>query len=349
MTELKYTKEQINNYDFFQAWKVDDKEWVKARRKQWLEIKNSLDQIAAFDGILKKDYKALKQYFLTGYSEPITQDEMAEWEYNMQPCCLEQSHNRNIWGEGLYTFWLSPDHSPENWERIKCAKIYKFRHNSAKNHPESNESDWFERSCVFLRNTTKYYPKKEAYQTKGSATFKFRFSPYNNCEALFGDELQEFLANVLKVEETDECLPIYLRPHERFFYADFESILIYYLRGDEFNPSNPIRYFVDEYIKWGFDKTTEEFMTPEANLVALAWHVVDTPEGRHPVQLQVANELKQGILDGQDRWSSFTKKSIEEGIAMFESGIAEAFHKKDPDLIKSNNFKFRQKHFGHTF
>jgi len=47
------------------AWKVDDKEWMKARRAQWKDVKKSLDGNFIY---LKKgrDYRHLKSFFLTG-------------------------------------------------------------------------------------------------------------------------------------------------------------------------------------------------------------------------------------------------------------------------------------------
>jgi len=65
--KLKYTAEETVNHDFLQAWKVDDPEWMKARKKEWLNIKSKFDQFP--EHFKKKDLKFVRSFFLTGLVE----------------------------------------------------------------------------------------------------------------------------------------------------------------------------------------------------------------------------------------------------------------------------------------
>lgn len=82
-----------------EAWKTDDKVWVKQRREQWKHIKDSLSQIIQLE---KRNIKYLKLYYMTGKEDdrfPMTSYEFMEGL--------------------LYELWFHPDHSIENWKQLR--------------------------------------------------------------------------------------------------------------------------------------------------------------------------------------------------------------------------------------
>jgi len=95
------------------AWKLDDKEWMKQRRKQWREIKSSVEIASWF--LTKERKKHLKNFFMTG-SGYIPELPEEEWEWYCYHPDL-----RPFGGEAVVLFecWLSADQSEENWAHIK--------------------------------------------------------------------------------------------------------------------------------------------------------------------------------------------------------------------------------------
>lgn len=54
-------------------WHLDDKEWVKQRKKAWREVKANIDAFSTgWLNIEKEDKKLVEKYFLTGDSEALT-------------------------------------------------------------------------------------------------------------------------------------------------------------------------------------------------------------------------------------------------------------------------------------
>jgi len=93
------------------AWKTDDKAWLKARRAGWKEVKTTLDRLT---GVRGQDKKFLKQFYMSG---EIDIDEMTnafgrrvvDPERPLYP--MEAST--------LLECWLTADQSDENWQQIK--------------------------------------------------------------------------------------------------------------------------------------------------------------------------------------------------------------------------------------
>ncbi len=80
----------------YQAWKLDDKVWVRQRKKDWEPIKKRLEHIE----LPKNKIKTYEKYFLTGKVP----------RFNVQTLvsvCL------------LYMCWWHPDQSEKNWQLIK--------------------------------------------------------------------------------------------------------------------------------------------------------------------------------------------------------------------------------------
>jgi hypothetical protein len=99
------------------AWKTDDPEWVKTRKRQWRDIRRSLEYNAPipfgepFYYVKKKQHKRLKEFFLTG---TITT--------NYPKVHLDPKPNhplRGIEAVLLFYIWLHPDSSVENWVQLR--------------------------------------------------------------------------------------------------------------------------------------------------------------------------------------------------------------------------------------
>jgi len=93
------------------AWHSEDKEWIKTRKKEWLELKkNSLDIDTWFK---QKDLKQVRHYFLTGEEDPD----------NPLP---DFSHGKNLSKYPVPLFiklWFYPEPSVELFRKwIKEAK-----------------------------------------------------------------------------------------------------------------------------------------------------------------------------------------------------------------------------------
>ncbi|WP_159084084.1 hypothetical protein [Saccharobesus litoralis] len=84
------------------AWKTDDKRWVKERKAQWRILKKKLLQLTGIEG--GYPIKSLEKYFLTGKFELSG---------------VENPIMGNVFNGGVFIeFWLHPDHSEENFDRI---------------------------------------------------------------------------------------------------------------------------------------------------------------------------------------------------------------------------------------
>lgn len=98
------------------AWKTDDPEWVKARKRQWRDIRRSLEYDTPFLGepfyfLRKKNHKRIKEYFLTG---TVTT--------NFPEVRLDPKPNHPLGGIEavlLFYIWLHPDDSENNWTRLR--------------------------------------------------------------------------------------------------------------------------------------------------------------------------------------------------------------------------------------
>ena len=93
------------------AWKLDDPEWVKARRKAWRDIKSS----PVLEFFKKWEIKRIKNFFMTGSAfDPELPEE--EWSNeNYHPDLRPVPVSKKI----LIEVWLNADHSEENWHYIK--------------------------------------------------------------------------------------------------------------------------------------------------------------------------------------------------------------------------------------
>lgn len=102
------------------AWKVDDPQWVKARKAKWKEIKKHLPEVAWF--VSKGTHKKLKNYFFYGhgiYPAPAYEDWRIERYYPNQPLRGEAAV--------LFECWLTPDRSDESFQRILARHVHESR------------------------------------------------------------------------------------------------------------------------------------------------------------------------------------------------------------------------------
>ncbi|MCG8612679.1 MAG: hypothetical protein MI864_19385 [Pseudomonadales bacterium] len=89
-------------------WHTDDKEWLKARKKEWLDYKKGVDDIPF---IRRKDHKYLREFFLTGL---ISDD------YCL-PTTKGQSYP-NLHAIGLYYLFFSPINDIRTLKEILLAE-----------------------------------------------------------------------------------------------------------------------------------------------------------------------------------------------------------------------------------
>ena len=347
--ELKYSVDEIVNYNFLAAWKTDDKEWMKARKKEWLKIKSKFNQFIHFE---KKNLKFVRNYFLTGLTGDtwLTEEGTQSLKTFNQPQSIDSYFN-NI--GLLVAFWLSPDHSKENWERIKCVYCYDLLKKEDKVMPIMYKN--YHGACLGFRRMCEQYEQVEIlfeYINK-KPVYDCKFTPHKDCDSIFGDRLDLFFLKELKIELEENGQPQYGSVNQ-FHYKSLLSILQGYLSGTDFNPNNPVKYFIKEYIQWGLPKeeySDVPFFDTLPKVVAFCWNVIDTPENRHPTQLAVAQELKEEILKVKDSLDEGTQKMIERGIDIFESGrLEECFlENQDKEFMEQPYYKFIYKHFGLTF
>lgn len=93
-------------------WHLDDKEWVKQRKKAWREVKANIDAFSTgWLNIEKEDKKQVEKYFLTGDSEALkvlykmTDSLLIElWIYpTTDPTKLKAVFNRHIIEKSQYS------------------------------------------------------------------------------------------------------------------------------------------------------------------------------------------------------------------------------------------------------
>ena len=347
--ELKYSAEEIANHDFLQAWKTDDPEWMKARKKEWLKIKNKFNQFIHFE---KKNLKFIRSYFLTGLTGDTWLTDKATQAlktFNQPRSVSPYFSNVGL----LVAFWMSPDHSQENWNRIKCVYCYDLLKKEENEAPINYES--YHGACLGFRRMCEQYEQVEVLfdWDNGVPRYDCIFTPHKDCDSIFGEKLDLFYLKELRIEPKEDGNPQYGSVNQ-FHYVYFTALLQGYLSGCNFNPNNPIKYFVKEYIKWGLpneEYIDYPFFSTLPKVVAFCWNIIDTPEGRHPIQLAVAQELKEEILKVKDSLDAGTQKMINRGTDIFESGrIEEYFLEEAPDdFVNQPYYKFINENFGLTF
>lgn len=85
------------------TWKIEDKEWLAARKAAWKALKPKIDSI---NNLCKEERKAIKIYYLTGENDP-------NWPIETMTPGL------------LLELWLHPDHSEERWNDLLSKYSYR--------------------------------------------------------------------------------------------------------------------------------------------------------------------------------------------------------------------------------
>lgn len=344
--ELNYNAEEVANYDFLQAWKTNDPEWMKTRKKEWLQIKNKFDQFP--EGFKKKNLKFVRSYFLTGLIDGDWSNDqiaLAMRTYNQPRSVVPYVGTRSGL---LVSFWLSPDHSQENWERIKCVYCYSLSKRESTVAPVDFRS--YHDTCVHFRDTARLYDNVETTYEKRHHYAKF--TSHRDSDSIFGETLDKFFFKELKIVIREDGRLLNNSSIATLQLGRLASVLQGYLSGTNFNPNNPIKYFIKEYVKWGLpqSKHVDFYWGTESKVVTFCWHVLNTPKGRHPMQLSVAQELKEEILKVKDTLSEEVQEIIDQGISIFESGnIEDYFLKEEPGILNEPYYKFINENLGITF
>lgn len=297
-------------------WKVDDKEWMKQRRTDWKNIQWQLDRLRAAyvvtDCIKRKDYKYLKSFFLIGRDtqEPATR--------NLTPVGNVPNYiSRHVPFNSalLLHFWLGADHSQEYFEYLKV-NMYTS---------EDTKINLFESACIEYRQTVLAYTNNKKYvwsEEEGTTT---KNGPvFGNIESKllkllsFTPKQERWLDELIKKARGSNALSSF----ECVFTGYFENALEP-ISEQGFNPNNPMRYMLDEYVRWGFIQNRSYSFEDDWCFkmgIALAFNTIDTPEGRHPIQLEVAKELKQRILDEKNSMPLEAQKRLEMVTEYYEKG-----------------------------
>ena len=305
---------EMDNLESFytQAWKTDDKEWVKERQLKWKDTFSRLERLKADPGgilrrVKKSDFKFYKNYFLTGRDAPRT-------PVNKLNRCLSAYNTYGGNANLLMQFWLSADHSHENFLAIK--ESYKILDE------REYEYDW---SCQAYRSTV-----LTGYPSEGKYSWNALEGTTEKNDAVFGlaDKIirEYFTISPSLAKMLDE--KVITKGYTR--YENFEGVFIGYFGGisaeSGFNPNNPIRYLLDEYMRWGFpsDRTRSDMMAFDIGM-PLVWWVADTPEGRHPVQVEVATELRDRLLEARSTLPKEAQARLESTIKRYETGEFEQY------------------------
>lgn len=320
-------KQEIDlGYDHLASWKLDDKNWMKQRRLSWKNIQIQLDRMRTADSNMfghlpKKNYKYLKNYYLTGRDKLETK----KWEDLVN--CLT-GYDSQYEADVLLQFWLSADHSEKYLIFLKQYLEQEFD----KRRPSYTTEDWekekvkrswiYEKSNKAYRHTISFYNGTEKYKWEGET------NEYNG--PIFGDLEPEMLSlfplTPKQIKDSDKHLKG--NGGTGLYTYTFENVLAGYFGSKQkkqfacFNPHNPIRFLLDEYERWGIPEERRDTQGRRPFLIstALTWYVVDTPEGRHPIQVEVAQELKQRILDIRKSAPNETRERIGNAIKIYETG-----------------------------
>ncbi len=116
-----YMISEIEIPEWRQAWKVDDKQWMKERKAKWKDIKKRLPLVTWF--LRKEDLEQLKNYFLYGHGEhPAPPRE--KWElYRYNPDCP-----LTVEAPVIFECWLSADQSDEYFKRVLERNVVEQHH-----------------------------------------------------------------------------------------------------------------------------------------------------------------------------------------------------------------------------
>jgi len=296
-----------DHHRFLSNWKTDNKEWMNNRKKSWKYIQIQLDRLRngyLLNRIKKKDYKYFKNYYLTGKDTIKTPTNIA---YR----CLGL-HGLDHNNELFIQFWLSADHS------IECLEYLK------KNFFESYNDDYFEEACIFYRESTGCYP------AFGKYGWNEREGTTQKNGSIFADLEPSMLSFFSYTSEKKVSLDTHINnDYGSTAQSNFEGVFVGYFGGivEEpevdcgFNPNNPIKNMIDEYMRWGFPKHRgHDDCLGFKVAISLIWHVVQTPKGRHPLQLELATDLKQRILNEIDSLSEETQNRFEMAMNYYQSG-----------------------------
>jgi len=99
------------------AWKLDDPEWVKERKRKWRSVKNS----PILSLLTKEEQRRIKTFYSTGIAfDPEPNEE--EWRYL---CYHPAKRPLPVSSYELFECWLDPEPSEERWSKVRDKAIIK--------------------------------------------------------------------------------------------------------------------------------------------------------------------------------------------------------------------------------
>jgi len=340
-----YSYEEIKNYDFTATWKIDDQDWVKKRRATWSQIQ---DSVIFFCSPMrnKKSMKLIREYYLTGQisSEKLLFSMIDPDDYSFRmPFDFENSESHM-----LLQFWLSPDHSEENFLRIRDSHYYYYLFNNNNFKEPHKNIEWvmnqfcrgYHASCWKVRGVCSYFTIEK--QDKGPF-----FGGIEEKLLSYFKVLDPSCTKDWKVDENYSCSEKWALKQRKDdwsrLFSRLTDSLIGFLGGggqvgNVFNPNNHIRFLIDDYIKWAFLYNSKyiNISFQLSSMVAILKNVLITPQGRHPIQMEVAKKLEQGLLVDQIGFSYEAKLAIAMGVEVFNEDKWIVGYKTRPTQYKLN-------------
>jgi len=306
LTEKDVADIEGTREEFIKLWPIDDLEWMKQRKKQWPAIKRKILQIhKGTDAVNKKKIPELRNYYLSG-AQPFP---------NQQPYPLAGGDYHLI-----FAFWLCPVHTKETW---KTVKILNFVNNRFGKQSEIS----YHLTPRILRQTVRCYPGTEE-DRKGKTIYDLKISPYQGSDAIFEPEVMDVLLEELP-------LKISKRVPERLFSATPIGLntLLDYLGGGnaqfaEFNPNNPLKYWIDEIVALDLRKFVEleEYARQRKVFISLIWHICSNQDEHHLLQVKVATALKEGVVALKPSLDEESQAAIDQSIELAKEGIPKSFY-----------------------
>ncbi|WP_109764631.1 hypothetical protein [Pleionea mediterranea] len=255
---LKRAKEE---QEFLKSWLVDDSDWVSERKRKWLSMHKRLKQLFFLD---KYNIETCKNYFMAGKEA-----------FALSSC------RGGFWLE----FWLHPEHTLKNFNKIKIKYIKNNMQN--KIHSHSREFLYFMEGIEYCDRDKKDYVLK----FEGDSFF-------DGLEDLFWEELVPKQFEGEKAFQSDCDLLNFAKEKSRRMTAKFHA----YLSASSLIEANIIKYRVPYWagaFKLGYESLPEEWRS----FIPLVDKICDQPYDYHPLQVKVASEISDvfnepDILDG---------------------------------------------------
>ena len=315
------------------AWKSDDPDWVKARKNQWRGIRRSLEYgseggaAGTFFYVKKKEFKYLKEYFLTGYSssKPLFGEGTELYPPPNAPLGATE-------GDVLFYIWLHADSSDENWNKLRerFGPVVSTQQADQPLGPKGDEGFWWKNGQYNFLRTIPEYPREG--QLFGDFDFEGRlyrlfcptegiYAPNAKFHKFYGEgpSIDNFQGSL------DSCLKGFFK---RDIFFSGEEIIDYTNRKQFIgNPNHIVRHGLVDYVQstlWllspeneGFYPDSERDKSQKCTIkhfidkVSDANLAIEFAEHNQPIYAEVANQLLD--LINAETWPEIAQDVMQKG------------------------------------